>query len=137
MFKNFNLIRQPKNCQGNYSASATMFRASYFHVISRNPTKFIIKLDKKVLWSKNRSSSLIARTTTTKPLLQCLKYLALQLIGDTIILKILKGAVINYWGGRAGKFWGRAMFFWAPIWGGPQFYGPTFRGGLQFLGAFH
>ena len=40
-------------------------------------------------------------------------------------------------GGKAGKFWGRAMFFWAPIWGGPQFYGPTFRGGLQFLGAFH
>ena len=30
-----------------------------------------------------------------------------------------KGAVINYWGGRAGKFWGRAVFFWAPIWGGP------------------
>ena len=50
---------------------------------------------------------------------------------------LFKGAVINYWGGRAGKFWGRAMFFWAPIWGGPQFYGPTFRGGLQFLGAFH
>ena len=22
-------------------------------------------------------------------------------------------------GGRAGKFWGRAVFFWAPIWGGP------------------
>ena len=31
-----------------------------------------------------------------------------------------KGAIINYWGvgrgdGRAGKFWGRAAIFWAPI----------------------
>ena len=33
-----------------------------------------------------------------------------------------KGAIINYWGvgrgggdGRAGKFWGRAEIFWAPI----------------------
>ena len=32
---------------------------------------------------------------------------------------LYKGAVINYWGGRAGKLWGRAVFFWAPIWGGP------------------
>ena len=27
----------------------------------------------------------------------------------------LKGAVINYWGEKVGKFWGRAMIFWAPI----------------------
>ena len=54
-----------------------------------------------------------------------------------IFLKLRERSLTIRGGGGGGKFWGRAMFFWAPIWGGPQFYGPTFRGGLQFLGAFH
>ena len=29
--------------------------------------------------------------------------------------KFSKGAVLNYWRGRAGKFLGRAAVFWAPI----------------------
>ena len=48
-----------------------------------------------------------------------------------------KGVVINYWGwgvGRAGKFWGRAAIFWAPICGGLRFSEPAIRGGLQFSG---
>ena len=54
-------------------------------------------------------------------------------------LKVL-GIALREWsltiGGRAGKFWGRAAIFWAPIWGGLKFSEPVFREGYNFLGAF-
>ena len=48
-----------------------------------------------------------------------------------------RSLTIGGWGGgggdgRAGKFWGRAAIFWAPIYGGLTFSGPHLGEGYNF-----
>ena len=44
-----------------------------------------------------------------------------------VVYVVLRERSLIIGGGEAGKFWGRAAMFWAPVWGRPKFSGPPFN----------